>query len=163
VRGALLGLALVVLGVALVQSGRSDAPDTSVPAWIPTRLGEIAIRIAPTDDFAIEREAAVAVVRASVFLGDGPDEDPFAVSMLATGRIARAAIAPSPTGEVDVPVVENLPAWLVVWRGLDGGTLDDRFGARPEGSRVDAVFLVDGQTGDCCWFTRFLSGASRLR
>jgi hypothetical protein len=56
-----------------------------------------------------------------------------------------------------------VPAWLVVWRGLDAGTLDERFGVWPDGSLVDAVFVVDGEPGDCCWFTRFLSGSARFR
>ena len=160
---SLIGLALVVLIVALAQSSRSEAPTTAVPGWIPMRLGGIAIRPAVADGFAIEGEAAVDVVRASVFLGDGPDEDALTYRMLASGRIARFPIAPSPTGELDVPALEDAAAWLVVWRGLDGGTLADRFGDWPDGLPVDAVFLVDGETGDCCWFTRFFSGASRLR
>ena len=61
-----------------------------------------------------------------------------------------------------MPREENVPAWLVVWRGLDGAALEDRFGAWPEGSVVDAVFLVDGVSGDCCWVTLFLAGDARL-
>jgi len=57
-----------------------------------------------------------------------------------------------------VPLVEDAPAWLVVWRGLR----DDTLGDWPTEALVDAVFLVDGATGDCCWATRFLVGDARL-
>jgi hypothetical protein len=110
----------------------------------------------------IDREVAIDVVRDSVFLGEAPAVEPTALPVLVSGRIARGPIQPSPTGEVLVPREENVPAWLVVWRGLDGAALEDRFGAWPEGSVVDAVFLVDGVSGDCCWVTLFLAGDARL-
>ena len=81
----------------------------------------------------------------------------------AARRIALTYASPAAReGRAPSAVQQNVPAWLVVWRGLNGATLDERFGVWPEGSLVDAVFLVDGVTGDCCWVTRFLAGDSRL-
>jgi hypothetical protein len=162
-RTVLIAIALGALAVAVAQAGRTDASRSTYPSWIPSKLGAIAIRPAAPERVAIERAAAVDVVLTSVFLGDGPREQPLAYPLLASGRIARYPIPPSPTGEVDVPTVRDVPAWLVVWRGLDAGTLDERFGVWPDGALVDAVFVVDGETGDCCWFTRFLSGSARFR
>ncbi len=116
----------------------------------------------PAADAPIEREVAIDVVRNAVFLGEAPPQEPTTLPVLVSGRIARDPVPPSPSGEVIVPREENVPAWMVVWRGLDSATLDERFGAWPEGALVDAVFLVDGVTGDCCWVTRFLAGDSRL-
>ena len=159
----LIAVALGALAAAVAQAGRTDASGSTYPSWFPSKLGAIALRPAAPEGVAIERTAAAEVVRASVFLGEAPRQEPVAYPLLASGRIARYPVAPSPTGEVDVPTVRDVPAWLVVWRGLDAGTLDERLGVWPDGALVDAVFVVDGQTGDCCWFTRFLSGSARFR
>ena len=162
-RAAVIVIALGTLAVAVAQSGRVDASGSTYPTWIPSKLGAIALRPAAPEAVAIERGTAVGAVRAAVFLGEGPQQEPLAYPLLASGRIARYPISPSPTGNVDVPMVRDVAAWLVVWRGLDARTLDERFGAWPGGALVDAVFVVDGETGDCCWFTRFLSGTARFR
>ena len=160
-RAAVIAIAIGALAVAVAQAGRVGASGT-YPSWIPSKLGAIALRPAAPEAVRIERVTAVGVVRASVFLGEGPQQEPLVYPVLASGRIAPYPIQPSTTGNVDVPMVRDVPAWLVVWRGLDARTLDERLGVWPDGALVDAVFVVDGQTGDCCWFTRFLSGSARF-
>jgi hypothetical protein len=151
------------LVVAAVLTVRTDAPARAAfPSWVPGELGGLTIRPGAVGDLSFEREAAIDVVRQAVFLGVGPESEPLSFPTLVTGRVPLYPIAPSPSGQVVVPRVEDVPAWLVVWRGLEGETLDERFGAWPDGALVDAVFLVDGVTGDCCWFTRFLSSESSL-
>jgi hypothetical protein len=124
-------------------------------------LRGVAVRAGDAADTSIGRDVAVEVIRRSVFLDDGPEPEPEAFPVRATGRIPRAPSPASPTGQVVVPLVEDAPAWLVVWRGLRGDTLE-RFGDWPADELVDAVFLVDGATGDCCWATLFVPGDARL-
>jgi hypothetical protein len=73
----LIAIAAGALAVAVAQAGRTDSRST-YPSWIPSKLDTIAIRPAAPEGVAIERAAAVDVVRASVFLGDGPREQPLA-------------------------------------------------------------------------------------
>jgi hypothetical protein len=161
VRALVVTLAAVALAVAAVGTALDDgSARSSLPPWVPEELG--GFELSAASGAPVDREVAIGVVRDSVFLGEAPSPQPTTLPVLVSGRIARGPIAPSPTGEVIVPREENVPAWLVVWRGLDSAALDERFGAWPDGSLVDAVFLVDGVTGDCCWVTRFLAGDSRL-
>ena len=161
-RSGLVALALVILGAAGILAARAEPPPGSAfPSWVPSKLGSLSIRPGAPATVPIERDVAVEVVRRSVFLEEGPESDPLVLPALVSGPVALYPVLPSPTGEVAVPDVDDAPAWLVVWRGLPGDTLE-RFGDWPGGAAVDAVFLVDGQTGDCCWFTRFLAGGSRL-
>ena len=161
-RASLVTLAFVTLLVAALLAVRTDAPvDSAFPSWVPAELGGLAIRRGAVEDVPVERDVAVEVVRQAVFLGDAPEPEPLVFPTLVSGRIARYPIPASPSGEVDVPKVEDVPAWLVVWRGLEGDTLE-RFGDWRDDTLVDAVFVVDGETGDCCWLTRFLAGDSRL-
>ena len=155
-------LAFVTLLVAALLAVRTDVSvDSAFPSWVPPELGGLAIRRGAVEDVPVEPDVAVEVVRQAVFLGDGPETEPLTFPALVSGRIARYPIPAGPSGQVIVPMVEDVPAWLVVWRGLRGGTLD-RFGDWPDDTLVDAVFVVDGETGDCCWLTRFLAGDSRL-
>jgi hypothetical protein len=161
VRALLVTLGAVALVVAAVGAVLDDRGiGDSLPSWVPGEIGGFELRAAA--GAPIDREVALYVVRDAVFLGEAPAPEPTTLPVLVSGRIARGPVQPSPTGEVVVPREENVPAWLVVWRGLDVAALDERFGAWPDGSLVDAVFLVDGVTGDCCWVTRFLAGDSRL-
>jgi hypothetical protein len=163
VRSLLVSLATAVLAVAAVGTALDDgSARDSLPPWVPGELGGFELRAASGAPAPLDREVAIGVVRDSVFLGEAPSSEPTTVPLLVSGRIARGPVQPSPTGEVLVPREENVPAWLVVWRGLDGATLDERLGTWSAGSLVDAVFLVDGVAGDCCWVTRFLAGDSRL-
>ena len=164
VRPALVTLAFVTLLVAAIATARTDRPPgAGSPPWLPARLGSLTVQPGVAEKMPIEAGGAIGSVRHSVFLGRGPASKPLVFPVLVTGRIARAPIPPSPSGELGIPKSEDLPAWLVVWRGLDGDALDARLGSWPPGTLVDAVFLVDGGTGDCCWFSGFLQGVSRLR
>ena len=58
-------------------------------------------------------------------------------------------------GEVEVPVEKDVPAWIVAWRGQTGAALA-RLGDWPDGARVDAIFLVDSVSGDCCVVSRLV-------
>jgi hypothetical protein len=161
-RVALVAVAAATLAFASVLAARSSQEASpGLPDWVPASLGGITIDPGASDEAAIGADAAVAVVRHAVFLDEGPQTAPEVYPVRSSGRIARYPIEPSPTGQVLVPLVEDAPSWLVVWRGLAGRRLA-RFGDWPDAARVDAVFLVDGATGDCCWVTRFLSGSSRL-
>jgi hypothetical protein len=160
-RSAIAAAAAVTLAAAAILAVRTQAPAGDELPLSKGGLNGIALRPATAPDIPVTRDAAVEVIRRSVFLGEGPEPEPETFPVLATGRIARAPIQSSPTGQVVVPLVEDAPAWLVVWRGLRGDTLE-RFGDWPPDVRVDAVFLVEGATGDCCWATRFLSGDARL-
>jgi hypothetical protein len=161
-RPILAACAALILGAAGIMAVRTPAPvDGEFPTLSPKELHGIVIRPGVAVEARVAREVAVAVIRRSVFLDEGPEQEPEAFPVLATGRIARAPIQASPTGQVVVPLVEDAPAWLVVWRGLRGDTLE-RFGDWPPAALVDAVFLVDGASGDCCWATRFLAGDARL-
>ena len=161
-RSILAAAAAVTLAAAAILAVRTQASGGDELPPLSTRdLRGIAIRPAAPPDTPFPRDGAVEVIRRSVFLGGGPKAEPEAFPVLATGRIARAPVQASPTGTVVVPLAEDAPAWLVVWRGLRGDTLE-RFGDWPPDALVDAVFLVDGATGDCCWATRFLAGDARL-
>jgi hypothetical protein len=161
-RAVLVALAAATLTCAGVLAVRTDEPASGgLPDWVPEKLGEIAIGPGAVDRASIGADAAVAVVRHAVFLDRPPQPEPVVVPVSASGRIARYPIEPSPTGQLVIPLVEKAPAWLVVWRGLRGDTLE-RFGDWSDTTLVDAVFLVDGATGDCCWATRFLAGGARL-
>jgi hypothetical protein len=161
-RSIVVASAAAILAGAVIMAVGTHAPaDHGLPALSSKDLSGIVIRPGRAAEARVTREVAVAVTRRSVFLDDGPEDEPETFPVLATGRIARAPIQASPTGQVVVPLVEDAPAWLVVWRGLQGETLE-RFGDWPPEALVDAVFLVDGATGDCCWATRFLSGDARL-
>jgi hypothetical protein len=163
VRSTFVASAAIALAAAAIMAVWTHAPTgDELPALSSEELHGIAIRPGATADTFIARDAAVAVIRHSVFLDEGPAPEPETFPVHATGRIARAPIQASPTGQVVVPLVEDAPAWLVVWRGLRGDTLE-RFGDWPPAALVDAVFLVDGATGDCCWTTLFLSGDGRLQ
>jgi hypothetical protein len=161
-RPILVAFAASTLAAAGIMAVIAQARvDDELPALSQKELRGIVIRPGVAADVRVAREDAVAVIRRSVFLDEGPMDEPETFPVLATGRIARAPIQASPTGQVVVPLVANAPAWLVVWRGLRGDTLE-RFGDWPPEVLVDAVFLVDGATGDCCWATRFLAGDARL-
>ena len=153
--------ALTAVGAATLAV-LTDAPaGGDLPYVSEGELRGIAIRAGTVGDMPVDRDAAVSVIRRAVFLDEGPERAPETFPVRATGRIARGPIPASPTGQVVVPLVEDAPAWLVVWRGLSGDTLE-RQGDWPADELVDAVFLVDGATGDCCWVTLFVSGAARL-
>ena len=161
-RAIVVAAATVVAAAAAVLDGLADGPvESGLPYVSDGRLRDIAIRPGGASTVPIGPGVAVAVIRRSVFLDEGPVPEPQAFPVRATGRIARGPIPASPTGQVVVPLVEDAPAWLVVWRGLRGDTLE-RFGDWPADELVDAVFLVDGVTGDCCWVTLFVSGEARL-
>jgi hypothetical protein len=161
-RPILVAVATFTLAAAAIMAVRTLASlDDELPALSRKELRGVVIRPAADADVRVTREGAVAVIRRSVFLDEGPEHEPETFPVLATGRIARAPIQASPTGQVVVPLVHDAPAWLVVWRGLRGDTLE-RFGDWPPEALLDAVFLVDGATGDCCWATRFLAGDARL-
>ena len=160
-RAALVAAAALVTVVAAIVAVRTDAPaGPELPYVSDGELRGIAIRPGAAADTPIAREVAVAVIRRAVFLDEGADPEPDVFPVRATGRIARGPIPASPTGQIVVPLVEDAPAWLVVWLGLRGRTLE-RFGDWPADELVDAVFLVDGVTGDCCWVTLFVSGDAR--
>jgi hypothetical protein len=146
----------VILGVR-----ENDLPAAELPPLSTGELNGIAILQGAAADTRVGRDVAIAAIRRSVFLREGPEPEPETYPVRATGHIARYPIQASPTGQVVVPLIEDEPAWLVVWRGLRGDTLG-RFGDWPSHALVDAVFLVDGATGDCCWATLFLSGKRRL-
>jgi hypothetical protein len=158
-RWALVALASGVLLATVAATARSDAPEPALPAWIPPQIGGFVIGELVAGDVRIGREAAIEAVRSAVFLGEGPGPDPDAFPVRVDGPIGHDPAASS--GQT-LDLVVSAPAWLVVWRGLPGGTLE-RFGEWLDDEPVDAVFLVDGQTADCCWLTRFLTGAARLR
>ena len=158
-RSFVVASAAVVLAGAAIMAVRT--PAHGLPALSSRELNGIVIRSGSAGDAHVTRDVAVAVIRRSVFLDEGPEHEPETFPVLATGRIARGPIQASATGQVVVPLVEDAPAWLVVWRGLRGDTLE-RFGDWAPEALVDAVFLVDGATGDCCWATRFLAGDARL-
>jgi hypothetical protein len=161
-RPILVAFAAFTLAAAGIMAASTPTRvDDELPALSPNELRGIVIRPGADADVGVAREVAVTVIRRSVFLDEGPEHEPETFPVLATGRIARAPIQASPTGQVVVPLVEDAPAWLVVWRGLRGDTLE-RFGDWPSAALVDAVFLVDGATGDCCWATRFLAGDARV-
>jgi hypothetical protein len=162
VRAILVGAAAVIAAAAAILAFRTDAPaGGDLPYVSRGALRGIAIRSGAVEDMPIGRDVAAAVIRHSVFLDEGPAPEPEAFPVRATGHIARGPIPASPTGQVVIPLVEDAPAWLVVWRGLRGGTLE-RFGDWPADQLVDAVFLVDGVTADCCWVTLFVAGDTRL-
>ena len=160
-RSLVAAAAAVTLAAAAILAVRTQPGGNEVSALSTRDLRGIAVRPAAAPDVPFPRDGAVEVIRRSVFLGEGPKTEPDTFPMPATGRIARAPIQASPTGQVVVPLLEDAPAWLVVWRGLHGDTLE-RFGDWPPDARVHAVCLVDGATGDCCWVTRFLAGDARL-
>jgi hypothetical protein len=161
-RPILVAVAAFTLAAAAIMAVRTPARlDDELPALSRKALRGVVIRPAADADVRVTRDVAVGVIRRSVFLDEGPEHDPETFPVLATGRIARAPIQASPTGQVVVPLIEDAPAWLVVWHGLRGDTLE-RFGDWLPEELVDAVFLVDGATGDCCWATRFLAGDARL-
>ena len=161
-RRILVASAAITLAAAAILATRTYAPGgDALPTLSADELRGIAIRQALPADVPIARHVAVAVIRRSVFLDEGPEPRPETFPVLATGRIARGPIQASATGQVVVPLVEDAPAWLVVSRGLRGDTLE-RFGDWSPDALVDAVFLVDGASGDCCWATRFLAGDARL-
>jgi hypothetical protein len=161
-RPILVAVATFTLAAAAIMAVRTLASlDDELPALSRKELRGVVIRPAADADVRVTRDVAVGLILRSVFLEEGPEHEPETFPVLATGRIARAPIQASPTGQVVVPLIEDAPAWLVVWRGLRGDTLE-RFGDWPPEALVDAVFLVDGVTGDCCWATRFLTGDARL-
>lgn len=162
-RPALVALASLVLVGAAFLTIRDDshASTDTLPSWVPAELGNLAIRPGAPSDVLVDRDFAVGAVRQSIFLGEGPMRQPLSFPALVIGRVARGQLPVSPSGDVTIPKAVNAPAWLVVWRGLPSDSLT-RFGAWPDDARVDAVFLVDGVTGDCCWLNLFLAGDSRL-
>jgi hypothetical protein len=161
-RAILAASAALVLTAAVILAVVTEAPPGgALPSLSTGELHGIAIRRGAAADMRVGRDVAVAAIRRSVFLDEGPQPEPETFPVRATGHIARYPIQASSTGQVVVPLVEDEPAWLVVWRGLPGATLE-RFGDWPADALVDAVFLVEGTTGDCCWATLFLSGERRL-
>jgi hypothetical protein len=160
-RLVLVALGSAVLLVSAILTTRTDAGSSSLPSWIPAELGGLAIRPATPGEALVDRSFAVEAVRRAVFLDAAPEREPLSFATLVTGRVARGQLPTSPSGEVDIPNAEDVPTWLVLWRGLEGDDVA-RFGTWSEGALVDAVFLVDGVTGDCCLLNLFLTGDSRL-
>jgi hypothetical protein len=148
--------ALLAVGVAVVLVTRDrDAAAASVPAWIRSELPELTVRPAAASDLPVTREFALRAVQRALFLDDAPDDAPAVVPALVGGRFLRGPPAVSPSGEVEVPVQKDVPVWIVGWRGQTSAALE-RLGAWPDGARVDAIFVVDGVTGDCCFVSRLV-------
>jgi hypothetical protein len=160
VRAALVALSVAVLvgaAVAAVRSpGDAEAP---LPGWLRAGLAELTLRPGDGAAFPVRRAFAVAAVERALFLDEPPDGAPLVVPALVSGRIARSPLAVDPSGGVDVPLERDVPTWVVAWHDLDGPALA-RLGTWPPGTRVDAVFLVDGVTGDCCYVTRLVPQAT---
>ena len=147
--------ALVVLVVAatlvaavLAVTDRDPASPTLLPPFVADALAAADLTPRPGDahDFALTQSTAIEVVRTAAFLGRGPQNEPEVVPALVSGPIARG---PLPPGEV-IPNEADVPFWVVSWQGVPAAEVG-RFWDPGTGDRVDAVFLVDGVTGDCCW------------
>ena len=147
-------VALLVVAVVLAGWDRGSAADP-VPAWIRSDLAELTVRPAAASELPVTREFALRAVRRALFLDDAPDDDPVVVPALVGGRFSRGPLAVPPSGKIDVPVEKDVPAWIVGWRGQTGAALV-RLGDWPDGARVDAIFLVDGVSGDCCFVSRLV-------
>jgi hypothetical protein len=160
VRAALVALSVAVLAGAAVSALRSSgAGDDALPGWLRADLAELTLRPGDGAAFPVARTFAVAAVGRALFLDEPPGPAPLVVPALVSGRFARSPLPVDPSGGVDVPNERDVPTWVVAWRGLDATALA-RFGSWPAGTRVDAVFLVDGVTGDCCYVTRLVPPAA---
>jgi hypothetical protein len=160
VRAALVALSLAVLLAAAVLAARDRrGSEAALPAWVTRDLEGLTVRPADAEALSVARSFATRAVVRAVFLDDPPAAAPLVVPILASGRFARGPLPVSPTGSVDIRTETDVPAWLVAWQGLDGRALS-RQGTWRDGARVDAVFLVDGITGDCCFVARFLPDAA---
>jgi hypothetical protein len=149
-------VALVVVAVAAVLAVRGrDSEDASVPVWIRSGLPELTVRPAVASDLPVARASALRTVQRALFLDDAPEDAPVVVPALVDGRFLRGPPPVSPSGEVAVPQQKDVPAWIVGWRGQTGAALA-RLGSWPDGARVDAIFVVDGVTGDCCFVSRLV-------
>jgi hypothetical protein len=146
--------ALFVVAVVLAARDRDPAAG-SVPAWIRSDLAELTVRPAAVAKLPVTSEFALRAVRRALFLDDPPQDDPVVLPALVSGRFARAPLAVPVSGEVEVPAESDVPAWIVGWRGQTGAALA-RLGGWPDGTRVDAIFLVDGVSGDCCFISRLV-------
>lgn len=154
----LIGAAALVAAVAVVVTALADDGSGSLPDWVPTTLRGVTIGPASEAELRVSRSYAVEAARLRAVAG-GPSGEPEAYPSRVSGRVLRAQPASEqigPTGEV-----EDLPAWLVVWRGVRQDAFTGPAGG--DDQIVDAVFLVDGVTGACCLETLFLAGGSRLR
>jgi len=151
-----IALLLAAVAFAVVRATRDrDSATASVPAWIRSDLSELTVRPAAASDLPVTREFALRTVRRALFLDDAPDDAPVVVPAFVDGRFERGPPVVQPSGEVDVPVQKNVPAWIVGWRGQTGAALE-RLGAWSDGARVDAIFVVDGVSGDCCFVSRLV-------
>jgi hypothetical protein len=156
VRAAAIACSVALLAVALVlAAGDRDSAASSVPIWIRSDLAEFTLRPAASSDLPVTREFALRTVRRSLFLDKAPEDAPVVVPALVGGRFLRGPPAVPPSGEVEVPVQKDVPAWIVAWRRQTGAALA-RLGAWPEDARVNAIFVVDGVTGDCCFVSRLV-------
>ncbi len=155
-RAAAIACSVALLIAAVVLAARDrDPAAASVPAWIRSDLAELTVRPAAASELPVTREFALRAVRRALFLDDAPEEYPVVVPALVSGRFSRGPLAVPPSGEVEVPTEKDVPAWIVGWRGQTGAALA-RLGAWPDGARVDAIFLVDGVSGDCCFVSRLV-------
>jgi hypothetical protein len=149
-------VALILAAVAVVLAVRErDSEAASVPAWIRSGLPELTLSPAAASDLPVTRASALRTVGRALFLDDAPDDAPAVVPVLVDGRFLRGPPPVSPSGEVEVPVQKDVPAWIVGWRGQTPEALA-RLGSWPGGARVDAIFVVDGVTGDCCFVSRLV-------
>jgi hypothetical protein len=153
VRAALVALAVAATLVAalLAQTDRNAASAPWLPLSVLDALAPADLTPRPGDahDFGLTPSTAIEVVRTAAFLGEGPAAEPEVVPVLVSGPIARGPLTP---GEV-IPNETDVPFWLVFWQGVPAAEVG-QFLDPGTGDRVDAVFLVDGVTGDCCWVNR---------
>ena len=144
--------ALTLVVAATLAPWNRDSPNV-LPSWIPKKLDGLTIRPAKAKDLPATRQHAVEAVRLRLLFADLPKREPESFPTLVTGRVIPKGLVEFPqSGRVKFPKVENAPAWLIIWRGIERG--DDL---------MDAVIFVDGLRGECCLRSPlFLSGPARL-
>ena len=151
-RTALVALAVAAMLAAAVLAAteRNAASTTSLPTFVLDALAasHLSSHAGDAHGYAVAESAAIETVRMAAFLGEGPESEPEVVSALVSGPIARG---PLPAG-AEIPTETDVPFWVVFWQSVPTSQVGPFWDRGSD--RVDAVFLVDGVTGDCCWLNR---------
>ena len=150
-RTAAIVVASVVVLLAAALARSEDGARELLPAFVMEELAAADFTPSAGDAsaFSVPSSAAAQTVRASAFLGKGPDAEPTVVPALMSGPISRGPT----TDEAEIRIALSVPFWVVYWRSVPADQVG-RFWDPGGGDRVNAVFLVDGVTGDCCWLNR---------
>jgi len=147
--------------VLVMGCGDSASPN-SPPPWLPSELADLELRLTDDSEFTLGEDEAIAIARDKFFLEQTPAVAPDAFAVLVSGPVApQGAVPVSPSGGIERPRVEDKPAWLVVWRGIDFGMVNAPSDSGPGDVPIDLVVFVDAKTGGLL-ASRILAGRARL-